>query len=361
MLKRKILSLFLAAVMLVAIASGLAVQAEEALPEETAAAEEPAVNALADELISSVVVTADMRPIPGDLVGDYALEPEEGSHFTITAVKWRDYSRGTHPSVIRDMSLDEHFRPGDIYRIYLTLTPEDGYSFADAAELTASTGHLENRQVCFVMSVENDGSDSTGRNRIVEIQFHLSFFRDVINPDDFWFRPVYWAAGRSVVSGWVDGTFRPWNTCNREVTVEFLWRLFGHPRTGRVEQFPDVDYGNDPFLQSINWAVEQGITTGYSDGTFRPTVVCNRAAFVTFLWRAAGRPAVDAGQRGYYESYITDLPDNEDFANAIIWGVSNGIITGWDRADGTIEFRPWEGCNRASLVTFIYRYAQRFM
>ena len=51
------------------------------------------------------------------------------------------------------------------------------------------------------------------------------------------------------------------------------------------------------------------------------------------------------------------MPDNADFRSAILWAAEQGITTGWDEPDGTHTFRPWATCNRASIVTFLERYA----
>ena len=39
------------------------------------------------------------------------------------------------------------------------------------------------------------------------------------------------------------------------------------------------------YKESVDWAVANGITTGYGEGTFQPNVICNRAMMVTFLQR----------------------------------------------------------------------------
>ena len=36
---------------------------------------------------------------------------------------------------------------------------------------------------------------------------------------------------------------------------------------------------------AVLWAVENGITTGYKDGTFGPSKTCKRDQIVTFLYR----------------------------------------------------------------------------
>ena len=40
------------------------------------------------------------------------------------------------------------------------------------------------------------------------------------------------------------------------------------------------------FVESITWAVENGITTGIGGGLFGPDNDCTRAQIVTFLYRA---------------------------------------------------------------------------
>ena len=46
------------------------------------------------------------------------------------------------------------------------------------------------------------------------------------------------------------------------------------------------------FYEPVLWAVENGITNGMTETTFAPGVACNRGQMATFLWRAAGKPAV---------------------------------------------------------------------
>ncbi|WP_288296237.1 S-layer homology domain-containing protein, partial [uncultured Bifidobacterium sp.] len=59
-----------------------------------------------------------------------------------------------------------------------------------------------------------------------------------------------------------------------------------------VNPFTDVAE-TSPYHDAILWAVEQGITQGYEDGTFRPGTTCSHIHILTFLWRAAGSPVVN--------------------------------------------------------------------
>ncbi len=113
-------------------------------------------------------------------------------------------------------------------------------------------------------------------------------------------------------------------------------------------RFHDVIDKSLFYYDYVERMAERGIVTGYSDGSFRPNSKCNRAAVVTFLWRLAGRP------EPWDMATFDDMTDNDEFNKAISWAAEEGITTGYD--DNT--FRPWNTCNRAAIVTFLWRYAE---
>ena len=96
----------------------------------------------------------------------------------------------------------------------------------------------------------------------------------------------------------------------------------------------------------IVWAVEQGITSGTSDTTFSPAASCNRAQAVTFLWAAAGKPEPTITEHSF-----VDVPKGSFCEKAVLWAVEKGITTGTDET----HFSPLATCNRATIVTFLYK------
>jgi len=168
-------------------------------------------------------------------------------------------------------------------------------------------------------------------------------FTDVTDTGEFFYTPVYNLVDKKVIEGWSDGTFRPYNVCNRASVVTFLWRMKGKP-SGGTAKFKDLT-GNSDFDKAIAWASQKGIAEGYSDNTFRPWVTCNRTAVITFIWRAAGKPMPTR------MSNFKDVTNNMEFDLAISWASEKGITTGY--SDNT--FRPWDTCTRAAIVSFLYR------
>ena len=186
----------------------------------------------------------------------------------------------------------------------------------------------------------------SGLTANIKVTVDRKLFSDVTDPTAFYYEPIYWAVDEGITTGYSDNTFRPNNNCNRAAVVTFLWRLAGKPAPSKTASFKDMT-GNADFDTAISWASEKGITTGYSDNTFRPWATCNRAAIVTFLWRYAGKPAPTV------TASFKDLTGNSDFDTAISWAAENNITTGY--TDNT--FRPWNQCLRLAIVSFLYRYA----
>ena len=115
------------------------------------------------------------------------------------------------------------------------------------------------------------------------------------------------------------------------------------------EENPFLDINETHFFyDSVLWAVEKGITNGTGADTFGPLGECNRAQVVTFLWRAAGSPAPESR-----ENPFTDVPEGVWFTDAILWAVEQGITNGLTET----TFGPGTVCNRAQVVTFLWRAA----
>ena len=100
------------------------------------------------------------------------------------------------------------------------------------------------------------------------------------------------------------------------------------------------------FYDPVLWAVEEGITSGIDAEHFGPFAVCNRAQVVTFLWRYAGSPEPTAA-----ENPFTDVPADSFYYKPVLWAVENGITQGVSPT----EFGPGLACNRAQVVTFLWR------
>lgn len=156
---------------------------------------------------------------------------------------------------------------------------------------------------------------------------------------------VDWAVENGITTGTGNNYFTPDGICTRAQAVTFLWRVAGSP-TPKTEAmaFEDVLNGSY-YYEAVLWAVENGITVGTSATTFSPELTCSRAHIVTFLWRAANSPSART------VNPFTDVAADAYYIDAVLWAVKHKITVGTTLS----TFSPDEGCTRAQIVTFLYR------
>ena len=170
-------------------------------------------------------------------------------------------------------------------------------------------------------------------------------FTDVA-PGSFFYEPVMWAIENGITNGTSATTFGPNDQCMRAHVVTFLWRAVGSPEPTRTDN-PFVDVKpTDFYYKPVLWAVENGITSGMDATHFGPTAYCNRAQVVTFLYRTMGSPDVGAATNPF-----TDVAAGSFYEKPVLWAVENGVTAGLSAT----SFGPNSICNRAQIVTFLYR------
>ena len=228
--------------------------------------------------------------------------------------------------------------------VTITVKPDTGYEL-DELTVTDKNGDK-------IKLTEKDDNKFTfkmpGSKVTVETSFKLietepeNPFTD-ISKNDYFYDAVLWAADKGVTSGVTDTLFAPNSSCTRAQMVTFLWRANGSPVVDYAMNFTDVP-ADAYYADAVRWAVSKGITSGTSATTFAPDMTVTRAQTVTFLYRAAGTPAVSGGS-------FADVDANAYYADAVAWAVSEGITSG----TSATTFSPDAACTRGQIVTFLYR------
>ena len=173
--------------------------------------------------------------------------------------------------------------------------------------------------------------------------FTLSRF--FIFMDKYFYDAVNWAVENGITTGTDATHFSPDDLTDRAQFVTFLWRAAGSPEpTGDASAFQDVA-SDKYYAKAVAWAIENGITNGLTASEFGPTVPVTRAHVVTFLYRFAKAT-------GTYSSDFVDLKKGDFYEDAAGWAVENGITTGIDAT----HFNPDGPAVRAQTITFLYRY-----
>lgn len=168
-----------------------------------------------------------------------------------------------------------------------------------------------------------------------------------VKTGDYFYDAVLWAVEKGITNGTSAETFSPEDPCTRAQIVTFLWRAAGSPVVNYAMDLSDVA-GDAYYAEAVRWALSEGITTGTSADQFSPDATCTREQAVTFLYRAAGSPAVSG------ESAFEDVGADAYYARAVAWAAQNGVTNGISQA----LFGTGSDCTRAQIVTFLYRAQQ---
>ncbi|MBM6676694.1 S-layer homology domain-containing protein [Olsenella uli] len=171
---------------------------------------------------------------------------------------------------------------------------------------------------------------------------------------------VYWLAENGITTGFPDGTFRPYSSVARCDMAAFLRRLAVRmgvdgaatwtPATSDWDSFSDVN-STTPHAEDILWLAHTGISTGFSDGTFRPYATIARCDMAAFLHRLALLSGKAGASDSSSKASFFDVSSSTPHAGDIDWLASSKITTGFP--DNT--FRPYANVARCDMAAFLYR------
>ena len=232
--------------------------------------------------------------------------------------------------------------------VTITVTPDAGYVL-DELTVTDKNGKdvaltkKSDTEYTFVMPA---GKVEITPSFVKQAEEPSRVFVDV-KTGDYFYDAVQWAVGKGITNGTSAETFSPEAPCTRAQIVTFLWRAAGSPVVNYAMDLSDVA-GDAYYAEAVRWALSEGITTGTSADQLSPDATCTREQAVTFLWRAAGSPAVSG------ESAFEDVGADAYYARAVAWAAQNGVTNGISQT----LFGSGNDCTRAQIVTFLYRAQQ---
>ncbi|SCQ70840.1 Surface layer protein A (S-layer protein A) [Propionibacterium freudenreichii] len=113
-------------------------------------------------------------------------------------------------------------------------------------------------------------------------------FSDVATSNQF-YKEISWLASTGITTGYGDGTFRPLDNVNRDAMAAFMYRFKGNPAYTAPATSPFNDVAtSQQFYKEMAWLSDEGISTGWEDGTYRPVTPVARDAMAAFIYRLQG-------------------------------------------------------------------------
>lgn len=202
------------------------------------------------------------------------------------------------------------------------------------------------------VTVTNDGIQlNVDEGYVYTILANNVSFTDVANTD--WFNEaVNYVSSHEIMNGSAgkgSSTFSPNSKLTRGMMATLLYNKSVITEEISNNYFTDVT-ADDWYSVATNWAFENQIITGYSNGTFGADDNITREQVATILWRAAGSPAVNGN---------LDFPDAENVSEyahqAVVWCTQSGIITG-----NNGQILPQADASRAEIAAMIQRFDALF-
>ena len=177
----------------------------------------------------------------------------------------------------------------------------------------------------------------------------LNYFVDV-PAGAYYYDAVLWAAEGGIVTGTDAVHFSPDASCTRAQLVTFLWRAAGSPAVNYAMNFTDVDSGAY-YAEAVRWAASEKVVEGTTAETFAPDAAVTRAQVVTMLYRFAKAQGMDTTQGGMAIREFDDFDAVPAYAlEAMDWAVNAGVLKGDNN-----RLLPQDNCTRAQIVTMLYR------
>ncbi|MGF2618070.1 hypothetical protein FZC84_22725 [Rossellomorea vietnamensis] len=197
------------------------------------------------------------------------------------------------------------------------------------------------QSILIVTAADNAGNISTPENITVKQSEPSIQFDDLIRYQD----EIYFLTGKSIITGYPDGTFRPEEPIKRIQAVKMILREMGvetsgSPDPGLTDMQPGA-YG----YEDVSTAVKLGFISGKDNGTFDPFGTLTRGQMAKILVKAYHL-------NGSIEKDFKDVGKEQwayEFINTL---AANNITTGYD--DNT--FRPNHQISRQHFSVFMARY-----
>ncbi len=151
---------------------------------------------------------------------------------------------------------------------------------------------------------------------------------------DWYFVPVRWLVCNNIASGYEDNTFRPNNNITRAQVAKIVVLVNGWPLISpQVPRFSDVLNGS-AFYGYVETAVAHEIILGYPDDTFRPDNYSTRGELSRIVVLARGWPLIRP-DTPTFKDVPASSPFYPYIETALNHGIVSGYSNGTFHPDNT--------------------------
>lgn len=238
-------------------------------------------------------------------------------------------------------------------KVTITVLPNTGYH-TGIIEVTATGGTLidvtDYGKETFSFTMPN--SSVTVKVNFIKC-FSLGF--SDLNTSAWYHKYTDFVIGKGLMNGIGGGLFSPNGITTRAQMLMVLWNIEGNPMMNYQISFVDVS-DDQWYADAINWAVTNGIATGYDSNKFGPNDPVTREQMAVILYRYAIYKGIDVSRQANLSDY-NDADSVSDWAEtAIRWAVDAGLIEGMSK----VALAPAGNSTRAQVAAVLMRFCENF-
>ena len=323
--------------------------------------------ALSCQPVSVELTVPGTEPVTPTPVDPTPVEPDHKA-LSVTFQLHTDTEMWIAPSVIGD--LPEGTTAMDVFRQMLTA---NGYSYEAKGSYVQAVIKPDGTKVAefskgpnsgWVFRVNGEFPDVAMQDcrlsdgDVIEVFFTADYmdepgmflpFTDVTN---HWaYSAIKRVYTRGLMVGMDEKTFAPDQQLSRAMLAVILYAMAGEPAVTGESPFTDVPAGCW-YTDAIIWAAQNGIVSGFGDGTFRPNAAITRAQAAVMLYGYAAFTGADVTARADLSAY-SDAGQIPAWAmDAMQWANARRLIVGRDSS----HLVPDGKTTRAEMAAILSAY-----
>lgn len=247
-------------------------------------------------------------------------------------------------------------------QVTFTCDPDDGYRVEDVAILGADGEYVNVNFVSINADYTEDYSfimPDCDVTIIVTFTEHAGSRYDDCRTGDWYYTAIEFVTDRGYFVGISENLFAPRMNMTRSMFVTVLSKIYGiDPAEYTGTAFPDVAEGAY-YAPAVQWAAQNGIVSGYSDGTFGPDDCITREQMCLIMYKFCEFIGCDMSVKNteFLDNY-TDLDQISDWArDAVEWALGSGLILG----QTLTTVNPQNLATRAEVAQVIKNLCDKFL
>ena len=283
-----------------------------------------------------------------------------------TAIYWHEVNSSDHQFILDHAGEDTVLRDGNV----IALIPEGTLSLGDCVDdmlvyLPQNLREPMDGNVVQYTSPEGETSIvpwcAFVDGKLIYLADKAGKYKLVWNKVDFedtkghWGEPfVDFATARTLFAGTAPGLFSPDVTMTRGMFATVLARMEGVDAADYPgSSFTDVD-PNAWYAPWVEWAVQEGILSGYGGGLFGPNDPITREQAIAILYGYSVIKGIDTSNRADLSVFADEDRVSYWAVNSMSWAIDSGFISG--RPGALID--PAASSTRAEVATILKNFIQ---